>query len=167
MPTKTEMKIKVLFLDDIFSDLFRQTLDQEQLIFDDTWSESLVREFSRTRDMGVTFEVVKSGAIDDWKQLIEKEKPDIVLLDLYWHEHARKKWGDVRKAVDISLDTLKALRSAYKDLPVIQYTLKPNQQLMEQSYEAGATFFLEKVPLAIAEVHCALKYIMIHLMRNR
>ncbi|GAB6907099.1 hypothetical protein DESC_390057 [Desulfosarcina cetonica] len=161
------MKIKVLFLDDIFSDLFRQTLDQEQLVFDDTWSASLEREFSRTRDIGADFEIVKSGDIENWQQLIEKERPDIVLLDLYWHEHARKKWGDVRRAVDISLDTLKQLRKRYKDLPVIQYTLKPNQQLMEQSYAAGATFFLEKVPLAIAEVHCSLKYIMIYLMRNR
>jgi hypothetical protein len=37
---------------------------------------------------------------------------------------------------------------------------------MERSYAAGATFFLEKVPLAIAEAHSTLKYIMIYLMRR-
>ena len=77
-----------------------------------------------------------------------------------------KKWGDVRRAADISLDALKQIRDAYNTLPIIQYTLKPDKELMDQSYAAGATFFLEKVPLAIAEVHCALKYIMIYLLRE-
>ena len=93
--------------------------------------------------------------------------PDIVLLDLYWYEEAKKTYGDVRKAVDISLDALKGMRKDYPDLPVIQYTVKPDKETMESAYEAGATFFLEKVPMAIAEVQSALKYIMIYLMRNR
>ncbi|WP_419656245.1 uncharacterized protein Dvar_53510 [Desulfosarcina variabilis str. Montpellier] len=160
------MKIKVLFLDDIFSDLLRDKVDPEQLIFDDTWSESLENELLHKKISGIDFEVVKSGDIDNWQQLIEKEKPDVVLLDVYWHEHARKKWGDVRRAADISLDALKQIRDAYNTLPIIQYTLKPDKELMDQSYAAGATFFLEKVPLAIAEVHCALKYIMIYLLRE-
>ena len=87
------MKIKVLFLDDIFSDLLRDKVDPEQLIFDDTWSESLENELLHKKISGIDFEVVKSGDIDNWQQLIEKEKPDVVLLDVYWHEHARKKMG--------------------------------------------------------------------------
>lgn len=161
------MNIKVLFLDDIFSDLFRDKVDPEQMIFDDAWSESLERELVHKKVSGIDFEIVKSGEIENWRQLIETETPDVVLLDVYWHEHARKKWGDVRRAADISLETLKEIRHAYQNLPVIQYTLKPNKEIMDQSYAAGATFFLEKVPLAIAEVHCALKYIMIYLLRDK
>jgi DNA-binding NarL/FixJ family response regulator len=88
-------------------------------------------------------------------------------LDLYWYEQAKKTYGDVRKAVDVSIDALKGIRKAYPDLPVIQYTVKPDKEIMDLAYAAGATFFLEKVPLAIAEVHSALKYIMIYLMRNK
>jgi DNA-binding NarL/FixJ family response regulator len=161
------MKIKVLFLDDIFSDAFRKTLETEQLVFDDTWVESLEKELSTAKSIGVDFEIVKSGDIDGWQSLIAKEKPDLVLLDLFWHEQAKKKYGDVRKAVDISLDALKGIRKAHANLPVIQYTLKPDKEIMERSYAAGATFFLEKVPLAIAEAHSALKYTMIYLMRKK
>lgn len=161
------MKIKVLFLDDIFSDVFRKTLETEQLVFDDTWVESLEKELSTAKTIGVSFEIVKSGDIDGWQTLIEQEKPDLVLLDLFWHEQAKKKYGDVRRAVDISLDALKGIRKAYAKLPIIQYTLKPDKDIMERSYAAGATFFLEKVPLAIAEAHSTLKYIMIYLMRNK
>lgn len=161
------MKIKVLFLDDIFSGEFRQTLDSEQLAFDDMWAQSIETEFAQSQNIGVEFEIVKSGDIDAWQPLIEKEKPDLVLLDLYWHEQAKKKFGNVRKAVDISLDALKEIRKTYANLPVIQYTLKPDKDMMERSYAAGATFFLEKVPLAVAEVHSALKYIMIYLMRHK
>lgn len=161
------MKIKVLFLDDIFSDTFRQTLDGEQLAFDDMWVQSIEKQFSQSKDIGVDFEIIKSGDIDAWRTLIESEKPDLVLLDLYWHEQAKKKFGSVRKAVDISLDVLKEIRKTHANLPVIQYTLKPDKEIMARSYAAGATFFLEKVPLAVSDVHSALKYIMIYLMRRR
>jgi DNA-binding NarL/FixJ family response regulator len=161
------MKIKVLFLDDIFSDVFRKTLETEQLVFDDTWVESLEKELSSAKNMGVHFEIIKSGDIEGWQALIAQEKPDMVLLDLFWHEQAKKKYGDVRKAVDISLDALKDIRKSNANLPIIQYTLKPDKDIMERSYAAGATFFLEKVPLAIAEAHSTLKYIMIYLMRKK
>lgn len=161
------MKIKVLFLDDIFSEMFRKTHDAEQLAFDDTWVESIEKELNNSKIIGVDFEIVKSGAIDQWQTLIDQNKPDLVLLDLYWYEQAKETYGDVRKAVDISLDALKEMRKAYPDLPVIQYTVKPDKETMERAYDAGATFFLEKVPLAIAEVHSALKYLMIYFMRNR
>jgi DNA-binding NarL/FixJ family response regulator len=161
------MKIKVLFLDDIFSELFRKTHDVEQLAFDDTWVESIEKELNNTKLIGVDFEIVKSGDIESWQTLIVQTKPDMVLLDLYWYEQAKKTYGDVRKAVDVSIDALKGIRKAYPDLPVIQYTVKPDKEIMDLAYAAGATFFLEKVPLAIAEVHSALKYIMIYLMRNK
>lgn len=160
------MKIKVLFLDDVFSDMFRETHDSEQLAFDDAWVESIEKELTNSKIAGVDFKIVKSGDIEQWQFLIDREKPDLVLLDLYWYEQAKKTDG-VRNAVDISLDALKGMRKAYPDLPVIQYTVKPDKEIMDRAYAAGATFFLEKVPLAVAEVHSALKYIMIYLMRNK
>ena len=161
------MTIKVLFLDDIFSDTFRKTLDPEQLVFDDMWVSSIEKELTNSKIIGVDFEIIKSGDIDAWQTIMKKEAPDLVLLDLYWHEQARQKYGNTRKAVDISLDALKEIRKIYPDLPIIQYTLKPDKDIMDKSYAAGATFFLEKVPLAVAEVHSALKYIMIYLMRTK
>lgn len=161
------MDINVLFLDDIFSEAFRKTLDPEQLAFDDAWVDAIEKELTNAKIIGVDFHITKSGDIDGWRALLKKEKPDLVLLDLYWHEQAKKKYGDSRKAVNISLDALREIRKVYPDLPVIQYTLKPNKDMMDRAYAAGATFFLEKVPLAIAEVHSALKYIMIYLMRNK
>lgn len=160
------MKIKVLFFDDIFSEMFRETHDSEQLAFDDAWVASIEKELTNPKIAGVDFEIVKSGDIDQWQTLIDREKPDMVLLDLYWYEQA-KKTGGAQSAVDIGLDALKDLRKAFPDLPVIQYTVKPDKEIMDRSYAAGATFFLEKVPLAIAEVHSALKYLMIYLMRTK
>lgn len=159
------MKIKVLFLDDIFSDMFRKTHDIEQLAFDDAWVESIEKELTNSKIDGIHFNIVKSGEIDQWPNLIEQEKPDIVLLDLYWYEQAKNRGHGT--AIDISLEALKAIRNAYPGLPVIQYTVKPDKETMDRSYDAGATFFLEKVPLAIAEVHSALKYLMIYLMRKK
>ena len=52
------MNIKVLFLDDIFSDLFRNKVDSEQLIFDDTWSESLEKELVHKKVSGIDFQIV-------------------------------------------------------------------------------------------------------------
>ena len=156
------MKINVLFLDDIFSEIFRQTLDGEQLAFDDAWVSSIEKSLCESNMEGLDFKIFKSGNIDRWHSLIDQEKPDVVLLDLYWPEHARKS-GDDRSAVDISLTALKAIREAYPDLPVVQYTVKPDMETMQRSYDAGASFFLEKVPLAIAEVHSTLKYLMVYL----
>jgi DNA-binding NarL/FixJ family response regulator len=159
------MKIKVLFLDDIFSDIFRNTHDSEQLAFDDAWVDSIEKELTNGKIKGVDFEIVRSGDIDQWASLIDREKPDLVLLDLYWYEQAKQKGGAVH-AVDISLEALRGIRKTYPTLPVIQYTVKPDKEIMDRSYEAGATFFLEKVPLAVPEVHSALKYLMIYLMRS-
>lgn len=159
------MKIKVLFLDDIFSEIFRRTHDGEQLAFDDAWVDSIGRELSNNKIAGIDFEIVKSGEIEEWPSLIDSEKPDIVLLDLYWYEQAKAK-GDATRAVDISLEALRGIRKSYPTLPVVQYTVKPDKEIMDASYDAGATFFLEKVPLAIPEVHSALKYLMIYLMQS-
>lgn len=160
------MKIKVLFLDDIFSDIFRRTHDGEQLAFDDAWVESIERELTNSKIAGVDFEIVKSGEIEQWPALIDREKPDLVLLDLYWYEQAKQKGGGCR-SIDISLEALRGMRKACPTLPVIQYTVKPDKETMDQAYDAGATLFLEKVPLAIPEVHSSLKYMMIYLMRSR
>lgn len=160
------MKIKVLFLDDIFSDIFRRTHDGEQLAFDDAWVESIERELANNKIAGIDFEIIKSGDIDNWPNLIDTEKPDVVLLDLYWYEQAKAK-GDATQAFDISLEALRGIRKSYPTLPVIQYTVKPDKKIMDSSYEAGATFFLEKVPLAVPEVHSALKYLMIYLMQSQ
>lgn len=51
-------------------------------------------------------------------------------------------------------------------LPIVCYTIKPGKGLMERAYSAGAAFFLEKVPLALPEVHSLLKYILIYLFRK-
>ena len=160
------MKIKVLFFDDIFSDMFRKTHDGEQLAFDDAWVDSIERELTNGQIKGIDFEIVKSGEIELWPYLIERAEPDLVLLDLYWYEQAKQQGGECR-AIDISLEALKGIRKRYPDLPVIQYTVKPDRETMDQSYEAGATFFLEKVPLAVPEVLSALKYLMIYLVRSK
>lgn len=158
------MRIKVLFLDDIFSDVFRKTHDIEQLAFDDAWVDSIERELTNNKIDGVEFTIVKSGELDQWPTLISKEQPDLVLLDLYWYEQAK---AQNMGATDISLKALAAIRKEYPKLPVIQYTVKPDKETMDRSYEAGATFFLEKVPLAVPEVHSALKYLMVYLLRTK
>lgn len=152
------MKIKVLFMDDIFSDTFRKNHDSEHLAFDDAWIESIEKELFSNDIENVTFDLVKNGDIGRMPSLIQQEKPDIVLLDLYWYEDAGK--------TDLSLAALREIRKSHPDLPVIQYTIKPDKEIMDRSYEAGATFFLAKVPLPIPEVHTALKYIMVYLKRN-
>jgi DNA-binding NarL/FixJ family response regulator len=160
------MKIKVLFLDDIFSPIFRKTHDGEQLAFDDAWVDSVERALTDGKIKGVDFAVVKSGEIDQWPALIDREEPDVILLDLYWYEQAKQKGGACH-AVDISLEALRGIRKSYPTLPVIQYTVKPDKETMDRSYGAGATFFLEKVPLAIPEVHSTLKYLMLYLMQSK
>ncbi|MBW2003195.1 MAG: response regulator transcription factor [Deltaproteobacteria bacterium] len=162
------MKAKILFFDDIFSDLFRAHHDQEQLVWDDNWVAALETEFTDPkRSIGITFELVKSGDIQSWRELIEKERPDILLIDLFWPEEARKKFNDERRGEEISLGIISQIRKEFPSLPVISYTFKPNQEILEQAYDAGATLFLEKVALALPEVHSSLKYFCIYLLRQR
>lgn len=161
------MKVKVLFFDDIFSDIFREKHLKEELAWDDNWIDSIVKALDEsTQRIGVSFEIIKSGEIDAWEALIKKEDPDIILLDLFWVEQAQQKYNDRNRAMDISLDAMQQIREAFPSIPVVCYTIKPDHELMERAYKAGAAFFLEKVPLAIPEVHSSLKYIFIHLMRQ-
>ncbi len=162
------MRAKILFFDDIFSDVFRAHHDKEQLVWDDNWVAALEKEFTDPkRNIGTTFELVKSGDIHSWRELIEKETPDILLIDLFWPEEARKKFNDERRGDEISLGIISEIRNEFADIPVVSYTFKPNQEILEQAYAAGATFFLEKVALALPEVHSALKYFCVYLMRQR
>jgi DNA-binding NarL/FixJ family response regulator len=162
------MRAKILFFDDIFSDVFRAHHDKEQLVWDDNWVEALEKEFTDPkRNIGTTFELVKSGDIHSWRELIEKETPDILLIDLFWPEEARKKFDDERRGDEISLGIISEIRNKFPDIPVVSYTVKPNPEILEQAYVAGATFFLEKVALALPEVHSALKYFCVYLMRQR
>ncbi len=161
------MQIKVLFLDDIFSESFRTANAGEQVAFDDAWADAIEKELTNNTLENVRIDVVRSGDIDSWRQLIETAKPDIVLLDLYCYEQSKAKYSDVRQAMKVGLDALKAIRGAFPELPIIQYTVKPDRQTMDLCYAAGASFFLEKVPLALPEVHSSLKYIMIHLVRKQ
>ena len=162
------MKVKVLFFDDIFSDLFRGKHSEEELAWDDNWIDSIFKALdeSTQQGIGVNFELIKSGEIDAWETLIKKEDPDIILLDLFWVEQAQQKYNDRNRAVDISMDAMQQIRKAFPTLPVVCYTIKPDHDLMVRAYKSGATFFLEKVPLAISEVHTSLKYIFIYLVRQ-
>lgn len=162
------MKAKILFFDDIFSDLFRNRQDKDQLIWDDNWVAALEKEFSDPKqNTGTTFELVKSGDIHSWRELIEKETPDILVIDLFWPEEARKKFNNERRGDEISLGIISEIRNEFADMPVISYTFKPNQEILEQAYAAGTTLFLEKVALAPPEVHSALKYFCVYLIRQR
>ncbi|BBO80995.1 hypothetical protein DSCO28_15610 [Desulfosarcina ovata subsp. sediminis] len=162
------MKINVLFLDDLFSDTFRETISKEQLVWDDNWAAALENAFEDQRGSEeYTFDVVKSGDIDGWQSLVETNRPDIVLMDLYWPVHAVHKYQDERRGCDISLDTIKQIRETFPALPVICYTFKPQSKIIDAAYNAGASFFLEKVALALPEVHNSLKYICIHLLREK
>ncbi|PIP37838.1 MAG: hypothetical protein COX19_15610 [Desulfobacterales bacterium CG23_combo_of_CG06-09_8_20_14_all_51_8] len=161
------MSVKILFLDDIFSPLFRKQFPADQLIWDDNWISSLEQGLADSEaKIGVCIELVKSGDIDSCRELIKKEKPDLVLLDLFWPEDAQRKFGDRRRATDIAIDTLKRIREAFPVLPVICYTVQPDRELMEEAYAAGATIFLEKVVLALAEIQSPLKYILFYLLRQ-
>ena len=161
------MRAKILFFDDIFSDLFRKQNDSEQLMWDDNWVSSIEEELIDSKyNIGTTFELAKSGDIETWQDIVTKEKPDIILLDLFWPEQAKLKYDDGRRGMDISLEVIPEIRKAFPALPVVCYTVKPDQDMLEKAYRAGATLFLEKVPLAIPEVHSSLKFILIYLLRQ-
>jgi len=161
------MKARILFFDDIFSDLFRERLSPEHLALDDNWVSAVSEALAgKNDDSDVVFEVIKNGNIHAWRELIEKEKPDLLLLDLFWPQEAFVKFKDRNRGSDISMGILPDIRKAFPDLPIICYTIRPGKGLMERAYSAGATFFLEKVPLALPEVHSPLKYILIYLLRK-
>lgn len=160
------MKAKILFFDDIFSDLFREKLSPEHLALDESWVAAVTKALTEPDDLtDISFELSKHGDIDAWKELIEKEKPDVVLLDLFWPEQAFIKYKDRSRGSDISLDTLEKIRKAFPDLPVVCYTVKPDKELLEGSYGRGATIFMEKLPLALPEVQRPLKYVLIYLLK--
>ncbi|MEE4353547.1 MAG: response regulator [Desulfatiglans sp.] len=161
------MKAKILFFDDIFSDLYREQLSPEHLMLDDNWVSALIEALTgKTDDSDVVFEVIKSGEIDTWRELIEKEKPDLILLDLFWPQQAFIKFEDRSRGSDISMEILPEIRSSFPNLPLVCYTIKPDKGMMERAYSKGATFFLEKVPLALPEVHSPLKFILIYLSKK-
>ncbi len=161
------MDAKILFLDDIFSPLFRKQFPPDQLIWDDNWISSLEQGLADSETkIGVNIEFIKSGEIDSCRDLIEKEKPDLVLLDLFWPEDAQRKFGDRSRATDISIDAVKKIRESFPVLPVICYTVQPDRGLMEEAYSAGATIFLEKVVMALPEIQSPLKYILFYLLRQ-
>ncbi|GAB6907656.1 hypothetical protein DESC_10006 [Desulfosarcina cetonica] len=161
------MKVKILFFDDIFSHLFRSEHDKNTLVWDDAWVESLETALVGKNDrLNLDFSLVKSGDIDSWQSIVEKEKPDVIIMDHYWPEHAWKKYGDRERGGEISLETLRQIRETFPDLPVISYTIKPDRELLDSAYASGVTFFMEKVAMAVPEVHNALKYIIIYLLRR-
>ncbi len=59
------MNAKILFLDDIFSPLFRKQFPQDQLVWDDNWIASLEQGLGDSEiKTGVRLELIKSGDID-------------------------------------------------------------------------------------------------------
>ena len=91
------MKAKILFFDDIFSDRFREKLSAEHLALDENWVAAVTKALTEPDDLtDITFELSNHGDIDAWKELIEKEKPDVLLLDLFWPEEAFVKYKDRR-----------------------------------------------------------------------
>jgi DNA-binding NarL/FixJ family response regulator len=162
------MNAKILFFDDIFSSLFRKEHNANELIWDDNWVSSLEKAFHDQNDrLEITFNLVKSGDIENWKGVIDKEKPDTIIMDYYWPEHAKKKYGDQKKGGEISIETIKQIRKLYPNLPIISYTIKPDRQILDAAYESGVTFFLEKIAMAMPEVHNTLKYVIIYLLKNK
>lgn len=162
------MNVKILFFDDIFSSPFRMAHTENELVWDDNWVNSIEKALNDPNDrLGVNFTLVKSGEIENSKSIVEKEKPDIVLLDHYWPEQAWKKYGDRKKGGEISIETLRQLRKAFPELPVISYTIQPDRQILEAAYDNGATFFMEKIAMAVPEVHNTLKHVIIYLLRKK
>ncbi|MDQ7784011.1 MAG: response regulator [Desulfomonilaceae bacterium] len=162
------MSTKILFLDDIFSDQFRRKLSSEHLAFDDGWVSAVTKTLTNgSDDTGRAFQVIKSGDLVNWRALVEKEKPDVVLLDCFWPELALAKFGDTKREAEVGLSIIPEMRKTFPELPIICYTVKPNEDLIDRAYRLGASFFLEKVPLAMPEVQSPLKYVVIYLLRQR
>lgn len=161
------MTAKILILDDIYSDIFRNKLQKDQLAWDDNWAASIEQALTSQDSIeGSEFNVVKSGEIDSVSDIMQKEKPDAVILDLFWPENANQNFGDRSRGMDISMEALKIIREKDKKIPVICHTVKPNKETLDTAYENGATFFLEKISVAIPEVQKHLKYIIMNLLRN-
>ncbi len=160
------MKAKILFFDDIFSERFRNRLSAEHLALDENWVASVTGALTEADGLSdITFELKKHGDIESWQEIIGKEKPDVLLLDLFWPEEAFVKYKDRRHGADIGLEALERIRQAFPDLPIVCYTVKPDRELLEGTYRRGATLFLEKLPLALPEVQKPLKYILIYLLK--
>ncbi len=160
------MKAKILFFDDIFSDRFRKQLSPEHLALDENWVDAVTAALTEPDDLSdITFELTKQGDIDAWQEVIKREQPDVLLLDLFWPEEAFLKYRDRSRGSEISLDTLEKIRKAFPDLPIVCYTVKPDRELLEGTYRRGATLFMEKLPLALPEVQRPLKYVLIYLLK--
>ncbi len=162
------MKAKILFFDDIFSDAFRETLDSHELLWDDNWVKAVETSLTEgKKTAGMDFKLVKSGEIENSLDVIEAQKPDALLLDMFWAEQAKQLHGDGSKGVEVGLGALRRIRAVHPDLPIVAYTMKPDVTLMERAYAAGATFFAEKNPMALPEVQNALVYILHYLLCRR
>ena len=162
------MSTKILFLDDIFSDQFRRKLSSEHLAFDDGWVSAVTKTLTNgSDDTGRAFQVIKSGDLNNWQALMESEQPDVVLLDCFWPEQALAKFGDRKREAEVGLSVIPGMRKAFPDLPIICYTVKPSEELIDRAYSLGASFFLEKVPLPMPEVQSPLKYVLIYLLRQK
>jgi DNA-binding NarL/FixJ family response regulator len=160
------MKAKVLFFDDIFSDRFRDTLSPEHLALDESWVAAVIKALTEPDGLtDISFELSKQGDVEACKEIIEKEKPDVVLLDLFWPEEAYVKYKDRTRGSDISLEALERIRKAFPELPVVCYTVKPDKALLDGTYARGATLFMEKLPLALPEVQRPLKYVLLYLLK--
>ncbi len=162
------MATKILFFDDIFSEQFRRKLSSEHLAFDDGWVSAVTKTLTNgSDDTGRAFQVIKSGDLDNWQVLMEQVAPDVVLLDCFWPEQALVKYGDRKREAEVGLSIIPDMRKAYPHLPIICYTVKPSEELIERAYGLGASFFLEKVPLPMPEVQSPLKYVLIYLLRQK
>mgnify|MGYP000356768479 CR=1 FL=1 len=161
------MKAKVLFFDDIFSKRFRDELPPDQLVWDDNWVSAVEKGLAESDNRsGSIFELIKTGDINTWPESIERERPDIVLIDLFWPAEAAVQFNDRSRGADIALSAIAGIRGEYPELPIVCYTLKPDKALLEKAYKDGATMFLEKVALALPEVQSPLKFIFIYLLKQ-
>lgn len=119
------MTIKVLLLDDIFSNLFRNKFSANQLVWDDNWVASIEDAFTASeKSTGISFELIKSGKIESWQEIIENEKPDILILDISWPEQAMEKYGDRLRVTEISLNILPEIRTAYPSPPYLLFAIQ-------------------------------------------
>ena len=162
------MKKKILFLDDIFSEAFRETLDSQALMWDDNWVKSVEEAFAESKEIvGVEFKLLMSGDIESSLAVIEDKKPDALLLDMFWSEQAKMLLGDSNKGEEVGLGALRKIRDANPELPIIVYTMKPNAALMTKAYEAGATFFSAKNSIALPDVQISIIYMLHYLLFRR
>jgi len=162
------MDAKILFFDDIFSTELRKTLSPEELVWDDRWVSSVEKALAGGKDaVGVHFNLVKSGEINDLNKKIDEESPDIALVDVCWPEHARAKHNlspDCWSEVKIGTDIVRKIKTCHPELPIVVLSAKPNKDIVNTAYRAGASFFIEKVTTALSDVQSSLTYVFFNLL---